>query len=169
MALKLLENPDHRDDPPRPLLEHLLALRDMFVFGAVAWAICVVLAAESRDVRNATAAKLLDFGFANYAAFKGEGGSAEIAVRGGVAPSCGLEYEPFLAAVSKGEQAAIKRELILPESVSAPIQKGDAIGEIVYRVGERELGRVPVVASHGVEKMNFGTLLLRMVARFLLK
>ena len=45
MALKLLENPDHRDDPPRPLLEHLLALRDMFVFGAVAWAICVVLAA----------------------------------------------------------------------------------------------------------------------------
>lgn len=45
MAIKLLQNPDQRNDPPRPLLEHLLALRDMFVFGAVAWAICVVVAA----------------------------------------------------------------------------------------------------------------------------
>ena len=44
MAIKLLENPDERNDPPRPLLEHLLALRDMLVFGAIAWAICVVVA-----------------------------------------------------------------------------------------------------------------------------
>jgi sec-independent protein translocase protein TatC len=46
MAIKkLLQNPDERNDPPRPLLEHLLALRDMLVFAAVAWAICVVVAA----------------------------------------------------------------------------------------------------------------------------
>ena len=40
MAISLLKDPDARNDPPRPLLEHLLALRDMLVFGAVAWAIC---------------------------------------------------------------------------------------------------------------------------------
>lgn len=46
MAIKkLLQNPDERNDPPRPLLEHLLALRDMLVFGAVAWAVCVIVAA----------------------------------------------------------------------------------------------------------------------------
>ena len=44
MALSLLKDPDARNDPPRPLLEHLLALRDMLVFGAVAWAICAVIA-----------------------------------------------------------------------------------------------------------------------------
>jgi len=44
MAIELLKNPDARNDPPRPLLEHLTALRDMIVFGAVAWAICVVVA-----------------------------------------------------------------------------------------------------------------------------
>ena len=43
MAIKLISNPDERNDPPRPLLEHLLALRDMFVFGAVSWAICVIV------------------------------------------------------------------------------------------------------------------------------
>lgn len=46
MAIKkLLQNPDERNDPPRPLLEHLLALRDMLVFAAIAWAVCVVIAA----------------------------------------------------------------------------------------------------------------------------
>jgi len=40
----LLRNPDERKDPPRPLLEHLLALRDMLVFAAVSWAACVVVA-----------------------------------------------------------------------------------------------------------------------------
>ena len=40
----LLANPDERNDPPRPLLEHLEALRDMLVFAAVAWALCVVAA-----------------------------------------------------------------------------------------------------------------------------
>ena len=37
MAIELLKNPDARNDPPRPLLEHLLALRDMIVFAAVSW------------------------------------------------------------------------------------------------------------------------------------
>ena len=44
MAIAFLENPDARNDPPRPLLEHLLALRDMLIFGATAWAICAVVA-----------------------------------------------------------------------------------------------------------------------------
>lgn len=44
MAIALIDDPDARNDPPRPLLEHLIALRDMFCFGAVSWAVCVVLA-----------------------------------------------------------------------------------------------------------------------------
>ena len=44
MAISLLKEPDRRYDPPRPLLEHLTALRDMFVFGAVSWAGGVVVA-----------------------------------------------------------------------------------------------------------------------------
>lgn len=44
MAISFLEKPDERNDPPRPLLEHLLALRDMLIFGASAWAICAIIA-----------------------------------------------------------------------------------------------------------------------------
>lgn len=45
MAINLIKNPDERNDPPRPLLEHLLALRDMIVFGAVAWMACATICA----------------------------------------------------------------------------------------------------------------------------
>ncbi len=44
MAIKLLQNPDERNDPPRPLMEHLMALRDMLLFGALAWVICATIA-----------------------------------------------------------------------------------------------------------------------------
>ena len=44
MAIKILKNPDARNDPPRPLMEHLLALRDMIVFAAVSWVVCAILA-----------------------------------------------------------------------------------------------------------------------------
>jgi len=44
MAIDLIKNPDERNDPPRPLMEHLMALRDMLVFGAVAWVICATIA-----------------------------------------------------------------------------------------------------------------------------
>ena len=44
MAISLIKNPDARNDPPRPLLEHLTALRDMIVFGAGAWIVCATIA-----------------------------------------------------------------------------------------------------------------------------
>lgn len=44
MAIALIKNPDARNDPPKPLLVHLLALRDMLVFAALSWAGGVVIA-----------------------------------------------------------------------------------------------------------------------------
>lgn len=43
MAITLLKDPDQRNDPPRPLLEHLMALRDMLIFAGIAWLICVIV------------------------------------------------------------------------------------------------------------------------------
>lgn len=42
--MDLIKNPDERNDPPKPLLEHLMALRDMFVFAALSWAGGLVVA-----------------------------------------------------------------------------------------------------------------------------
>ena len=50
MAIALIKNPDERNDPPRPLMEHFYALRDMFVFMAVSWVICFMVAAFSSRI-----------------------------------------------------------------------------------------------------------------------
>ena len=47
MSIELIRNPDERNDPPRPLLEHLLALRDMLITGASAWIVCAIVAGAS--------------------------------------------------------------------------------------------------------------------------
>lgn len=44
MSIAMIKDPDARNDPPRPLIEHLIAVRDMLVFGAVAWALSFVVA-----------------------------------------------------------------------------------------------------------------------------
>jgi sec-independent protein translocase protein TatC len=44
VALVLIPDPDRRDDPERPLLEHLAALRGSLVEAVVAWLVCVALA-----------------------------------------------------------------------------------------------------------------------------
>ena len=44
MAIEFIKNPDERNDPPRPLLEHLLALRDMLIFGASSWLSSAIVA-----------------------------------------------------------------------------------------------------------------------------
>ena len=44
MAINLIKNPDERNDPPRPLMEHLMALRDMLIFGATSWVVCATIA-----------------------------------------------------------------------------------------------------------------------------
>ena len=44
MAITMIKNPDERNDPPRPLMEHLMALRDMLIFGAGSWVLCAIAA-----------------------------------------------------------------------------------------------------------------------------
>ena len=63
MSFDLITKPEERNDPPRPLLEHLMALRDMFVFGAVSWACGVILA-------GVFAPQILDFLKAPAEAYK---------------------------------------------------------------------------------------------------
>lgn len=47
MAIELLSDMDQRNDPPKPLMEHLMALRDMLIHGGIAWVICFFVAAAA--------------------------------------------------------------------------------------------------------------------------
>ena len=131
--------------------------------------ICVVMGAESRDVRNAIATQLLDWGFANYGLYRAEAGAVEpIAVTGGSVNLCDASYAEFSCVLPKGSVSAVEQRLNLPQSVSAPIAEGDEIGTVEYLLEGRVIGCVPVTAASEVSKINFFEVFIRILARFLL-
>lgn len=44
MAINLIKNPNERNDPQRPLLEHLIALKESLILATIAWVICAIIA-----------------------------------------------------------------------------------------------------------------------------
>ncbi len=131
--------------------------------------ICVIMGAESRDIRNAAAASLLDWGFASFGLYKAEAGiCAPIPVVGGNQKTCSLRYGEFSCVLPKGDVGKVEVRAELPETVATPIREGDTVGHMVYLLGGKEIGRAEIVAGETVEKINFFDILRRMTAGFLL-
>ena len=131
--------------------------------------ICVIMGAESRDIRNATATQLLDWGFANYGIYSAE--STELAplpVLGGTSNFCRIAYSAFSCVLPKNEISSVEITVTIPESLNAPIKEGIAVGEAVFSVGGRVIGTRDVEALEGVERINFFEIFKRMFTRFLL-
>lgn len=133
--------------------------------------IAVVMASPTRDERNETAKKLLDYGFANWEIAK-LGHAQEplepLKVLGGVQNNVALAYEPTQAVVQKGSSAKITTQITLPENVPAPINVGDEIGRIEYLLGDVVVASVPITAAENVRKISYGGILLRMLRKLML-
>ena len=132
--------------------------------------ICVIMGAESSEIRNSIATSLLDWGFANYGVYRHEAKALEpLKVLGGVADTVEIGYEDFSFATEKSSIGKIQYKIVLPESVSAPIESGDKVGEVVFILEGKEIGRIPITALSSVDRIGFGELWLRMLGRYLLK
>ncbi|MBQ2735136.1 MAG: D-alanyl-D-alanine carboxypeptidase [Clostridia bacterium] len=131
--------------------------------------ICVIMGAESRDVRNATATQLLDWGFANYGLYTSE--STELVplpVTGGAQNTCRASYGTFSVVLPKASVSSVEQKLVLPDIFAAPIKEGDEIGNVEFWSEGKVIGEIPIVADESVEKINFFQIFTRMLARFLL-
>ncbi len=128
--------------------------------------ICVIMGAESRDIRNASATALLDWGFANYAIYRAPAVSLEpIRVLGGIRSECDVRAEEFFDVVSKNDSKRIEYMTDIPDTLTAPIQKGDAIGKITYQLDGKPIGECRIVAEESVEKISFWELFTRVLAK----
>ncbi len=131
--------------------------------------ICVIMAAPTRDIRNAAATTLLDYGFSNYALYRGGAESFDdVKVLGGVKSSCKITESEFSVVVRKNELSRITCESEIQDSVSAPVRAGDRLGGCVYRFGDRVVFESDIVSSENIDKINFLGLSLRMLAKMLI-
>ncbi|MBQ7383564.1 MAG: D-alanyl-D-alanine carboxypeptidase [Clostridia bacterium] len=132
--------------------------------------ICVIMAAPTRDIRNAAATSLLDWGFANYAVYRNEGKVLEpLRVLGGVSSSCEVEYPEFSCVVNKADIPNILFEVETEDTLAAPVKQGEKVGRVVYRIGETELGTTDITARESIDKIGFGGLLLRMLSKMCMR
>ena len=121
--------------------------------------ICVIMGAESQDIRNAAAQRLLDWGFATYGLFTANGGVLDpLRVTGGTEDEVGLSYPTLTAVLPKADISAVEHSVTLPEALPAPIRAGEAVGKITYTCKGQTIGEVAVTASETVERIGFGAL-----------
>ena len=131
--------------------------------------ICVVMGAESRDVRNAIATEMLDWGFANYGLYRADAGTAgTVRVTGGAMDECPTAYGEFCRVMPKGSISSVEQRIVLPQSVAAPISEGDALGTVEYVCRGEVIGSLPITATQSLPKINFFEVFVRILAKFLL-
>ena len=117
--------------------------------------ICVVMGAETRDIRNSIATRLLDYGFNNYRVFNADSERIEgIPILSGEKASFAAEY-PAVSIVVPKETGKIRAGISVLEKIKAPIKKGDIVGLVSYTDGKEEICQVDIIAVESVEKSSF--------------
>lgn len=127
--------------------------------------VAVVLGAPTTKDRFNSASRLLDYGFANYSIVSAETLDLtfpEIPVVGGKVESVGVSAPDLNFIVKKGNQDKIQYEIILPEKLSAPLKKGEEIGEIIFTLDGQELARRKLITGDDVPRIGFSSLFLKM-------
>jgi len=131
--------------------------------------IAVVMGSSSRDARNISAQKLLDFGFANYSLYRDvQTDSIQVPVVGGANDYVNVEYSDVELLINKGTIGKIERLVELETDVMAPVQAGDRVGIIRYIYDGKELGRCEIRAKQTVEKISFFELYKRILNQMFL-
>lgn len=132
--------------------------------------ISVVLGEPNSDTRWAETVKLLDSGFANYenATINKKGEEAgEVQVLKGLKTTVKALYaDDVNILVKKGDKAKINRELVWEENITAPVKAGQKLGEAIFKVDEKEIGKAELVSSDDVQKASFIRLFFRMVVEW---
>ena len=126
--------------------------------------IAVILGSPSSAERFRAATTLLDYGFSHYAAVpvpqRGDR-PLEVVVRGGTEPTVPLDYSalPKTVLLETGTAAELRTELTLPETLDAPVQRGQTVGSAAIYAGETLLAEAEVRSAADAPQAAFGTAL----------
>lgn len=121
--------------------------------------IAVIMKGETSKIRFNEASKLLNYGFGNYQykkiANKGDI-TGECIINKGIKNSIKVCCEnDFGLLTKKNDKQEIEQDIEIYNNVYAPVQSGQKVGEITYRIGNEEIGKVSLVTNESVDKFGF--------------
>lgn len=121
--------------------------------------IAVILGGENSKQRFQDATKLLNYGFGKCQVYEDNDPPKlkRVEVQGGVKEQILCEYaDTFRYLDTSGANlAGVTKKTQMKQSVKAPVKKGQKVGELVYKLGEKEIGRVEILAKESCKKAEF--------------
>jgi len=132
--------------------------------------IAVILAAPDSGTRFDSAMKLLDFGYANYALIaKEEAGTpmGEVQIYKGKTESTPVVIkEQHNMVAPKGKHVELSGEVVIFEPLTAPVEKGQIAGEVIYSWEGEEVGRSQLIVSEDISRASVSNMMERMFKRW---
>ena len=122
---------------------------------------------ETSAIRFAEAQKLLDYGFNTfeYVEFsKKDEVLKTINVDKGIYSTVDIIFEEdsgFL--IKKGESKNVTTNISIPDKISAPVIKGQKIGEVTYSINGETIASTNIIAKQDVKKLNLGNMCARII------
>lgn len=125
--------------------------------------IAVIMRAPTTKDRFNDAETLLNYGFGQYSYVqfaKKEEEVNTIQIKKGTKGSLPVVYEQDASIlVQKGQEKNIEQEISLPEEIGAPIEKGQIVGEVIYKQDGKEIARTNLIANETIKKLTFMNML----------
>lgn len=120
--------------------------------------IAVVMRAPTTKDRFSCAKKLLDYGFSNYQYkefSKKDDFVTDITINKGKENSVGVRFaDSFGMMCQKNDKLDIEQEVIVDSKISAPIEKNQVVGKVIFKSGDNILGETNLLSNEEVEKVN---------------
>lgn len=133
--------------------------------------IAVVMAAPDFKVRFQDAKALLNYGFSVSQLYTDENKDALSPqyVKRGIREEVPIAYEKefHYLDVTGQSLAGIEKRIELPESVEAPVKKGEKVGEAKYVLDGKEIGSVAILFKESMEKAVYKDYLKRVFVEYL--
>ncbi|WP_405353867.1 D-alanyl-D-alanine carboxypeptidase family protein, partial [Ruminococcus sp.] len=121
--------------------------------------VAVVLGCNSGKERFSDASALLDYGFANFSVTKlslPEDMPKTIKVENGMVQNIGVDCDVSASIVlDKNSSSKIVSKIDLPESVEAPVAKGQRLGTVTYSLDGNTVKSFEITALQDAEKISF--------------
>jgi len=133
--------------------------------------IAVIMAAPDYKTRFSEAAALLNYGFASCTLYRDEHPPVlpKTPVLNGVQEMVGGCYDGCFSYLSTTGESfeTMEKQLVFKENLEAPVTAGDQIGELIYILGKKEIGRIPIVASEDVARAGYMDYMKKAAAKLL--
>ena len=129
--------------------------------------IAVVMAEPDSKTRIKDAIAMLNYGFGKCSIYQDEKALEKIVyaeVKHGMQEKAkGETLEGFRYVDTNGSDLSAVEKEVQIQKQTAPVKKGDQIGEVIYRLNEKTIGSVPVYATEGVGELTFGGAFLKIL------